>query len=986
MFLRARRISGCFVLGFSAVFFALSSVAGSVNAASPTNLLARPGFEAAESALRATWRALEPGGYDVDREEKHTGNQSIRLAATNKGVGHGATYSLPAKQIETPGSILVSAWSKAKDVSGEKDDAYAIYVDVNYADGTNLHQVTARFDVGTHDWQYAAVVVPVPKPVARFSINLLFRGDHTGTVWFDDVCAAEHRDAMSKYEGSPEAYEIPARVIAMRRRLPGMQEKASLLEKLVNEADSQGLDASMPRVSLAVARVFTPLLAGDASLEVADYPNDMIDFRILGREETVRRIQVLTEFEADQTEKVLDRGIEEARAFVKNPAGPKKTPQQTQPKPITIENGAFACDGKPIFLSGILGLAVRGDAKTIDLAKNLGANLLGPLHVSHACTRGWDQFDDSYFDRQLFPFYREAQSRGFWVSPAMWNYRAPAWLAKIAPDINVENEDKGWFRDALDLDHPLTSRFETMWFTHAASRLKTAPNNFCYSLMGEEWCNPSFRGKHSEPRYQQWLQQKHGDIAALNKAWDTGYKSFQEAAGKDSLATKGGHYDWYRFNEDRLTAYNQAQIDGIKQSDPAGLWTCWPAAGCLVSAPVGGFDPNYGRNREDILLQSSVSGWDGGMFPYESGRSTRRLPESHWAKYNLGWRDDMIYYDFAKSICPEKPVFDPELHSLTSVYHIAPLGVSPDYFRTCLWMEHLHGLGAHLFWWWGRKADGTLVMSECLGGLLTQPQLLESWGKTVLELRRLTEYVVLFPQLERKVRILYSEASAIQDPETYPLQVHDAYEALYFLDYPVGFITEKMVREGKLAECSLLVVPGARFVGDATVAKIREYHKTGGRVVILGKESLTCDEYGNKRDIAAILRKPLQSGSTPEEYSPQLQYLSGSTPEEYAPQLDKALDEVGIRRAVRTVDKQGKIAWGVELRAASKDKKTIVYAINLNREPVEVVIHTKPGARRARELITGQAMQTNRPLILMPRKPVLMDIGDLIAPSKQVVR
>ena len=578
----------------------------------------------------------------------------------------------------------------------------------------------------------------------------------------------------------------------------------------------------------------------------------------------------------------------------------------------------------------------------------------------------------------MFPFYREAQSQGFWVSPALWNYRAPDWLAKIAPDINVQDEDKGWFRDALDLDHPLTARFETMWFKYAASQLKKPANNFCYSLMGEEWCNPSFRGKYTEPRYQDWLKQKHGDIAALNKAWNTSYKDFPEAAGKESLKTKGGHYDWYRFNEDRLTAYNQAQIDGIQQSEPKGLWTCWPAAGCLVSAPVGGFDPQYGRNREDILRQSSVSGWDGGMFPYEAGRSTRRLPESHWAKYNLGWRDDMIYYDFAKSLGPEKPVFDPELHSLTSVYHIAPLGVSADYFRTCLWMEHLHGLGAHLFWWWGRKADGTLHMSECLGGLLTQPQLLESWGRTVLELRRLTEYVALFPQLERKVRILYSEASAIQDPEGYPLQVRDAYEAVYFLDYPAGFITEKMIREGKLAECSLLIVPGAKYVGDETVAKIHEYHKTGGRLVIVGKESLTCDEYGHQRDIAAVLRKPIQFGSTPEAYSPQLDYLTGSTPEEYAPQLDKALEEVGIRRPVRSRDTQGKIAWGVELRAASKDNQTIAYAINLNREPVEVVIQTKPGARRANELITGQTVQTNRPLILMPRRPMLLEIGDVV--------
>ena len=92
----------------------------------------------------------------------------------------------------------------------------------------------------------------------------------------------------------------------------------------------------------------------------------------------------------------------------------------------------------------------------------------------------------------------------------------------------------------------------------------------------------------------------------------------------------------------------------------------------------------------------------------------------------------MIYYDFAKSLCPEKPVFDPELHSLTSVYHIAPLGVSADYFRTCLWMEHLHGLGAHLFWWWGRRAGLIRLPSRSLNWLgrrcMWLAQGLRSWN------------------------------------------------------------------------------------------------------------------------------------------------------------------------------------------------------------------------------------------------------------------
>jgi hypothetical protein len=274
MSVRIRGIGKCVGSAVCLVLLSLSAAANSATAEPPANLLTRPGFEAAEAALKTSWHPFEPGGYEVDRQEKHTGNQSIKLAVATTGVAKGAWYSLPPDQIKTPGSILVSAWSKAQDVAGSKDDAYAIYIDVSYADGTNLHQVTAPYEPGTHDWQYASVVVPVPKMVARFSIHLLFRGDHTGTAWFDDVYAAPYQEGLPKYEGSSEAYEIPARVIDMRRRLPGLQDKTATLEALVNETESKGLDASLPRVSLSVAKVFTPLLAEDASLTGrASWPN-----------------------------------------------------------------------------------------------------------------------------------------------------------------------------------------------------------------------------------------------------------------------------------------------------------------------------------------------------------------------------------------------------------------------------------------------------------------------------------------------------------------------------------------------------------------------------------------------------------------------------------------------------------------------------------------------------------------------------------------
>ena len=945
------------------------------------NLVNKPGFEASEPALKNAWKS-QGSGYVVDRAEKHTGNQSIRLTATGEGEGAVAVCSLPVARIKTPTTLLISGWSKAKDVTGRADGNYAIYIDVNFVDGTSLYGPNVPFSVGSHDWEYRSLKIPLPKPARRVSVFLLLRGKHAGVAWFDDIYAAPCTEGMPRYEGSPLAYVIPREVEEARRKVAVIEEKAATLERLIETAKAKRIPADAQVVSLTVARLFAGFILKDAALDASDYPADMIDFRILGREEALRRIHALPGFEAAQTEEILDRAIGQMQRMIKSPALHVKTPPAGLQR-VCVRDGAFSDGNKPVFISGILGFPLRSDSgPRIETVKALGANLLGPLHISHGCTRGWDAFDESYFEKHVIPVYRAAEAQGMLVNPSLWNYRAPSWLAKLAPDIDLE-EDKGWFRDCMDLNHPLTGRFNRMWFKYAAAQLKALPNNFCYSLMGEEWCHPGFRGKHTAQQYENWLKAKHETIAALNRAWGTSYRDFQEAAAKKTSATKGGHYDrqtlapsgkdqmqarqtrgefydWNAFNEDRLTRFNQSQIDGIKQSDPDGLWTCWPAAGCLVSAPLGGFDPAYGRNREDILRQSSVSGWDGGIFAVEAGRSTRRLPESHWAKYSLGWRDEMIYYDFAKSLCPEKPVFDPELHTLTSVYHISPLGVPADYFRTTLWMEHLHGLGAHLLWWWGRSPEGTPRFGEFLGGLLTQPQLLEVWGHTVLELRRLTDTIALFPQLERRVRIFYSEPSAIHDPKAYPLQVRDAYEALYFLDYPVGFVTERMIREGKLADCALLVIPAAKHVPEDVVARIREYHQRGGRLAVIGNESLRCDEYGNER--------------TPPDFLKEDLHLAGSTPEEYAPQLDKLLDEAGIQRPVRVVGKDGKPVWGVELRTAQKGRKHVVYLINVNKQAVEIMLQAKNAIGRVRDLVTGKPMTLKGPLTLESRKPLLLEL------------
>ena len=772
---------------------------------------------------------------------------------------------------------------------------------ISYLGNMQFHEgkptAVAMFNPGTHDWEYSEVIINPDKRVHSLHLYSFLRRTHEGMAWFDDLYAGEYKGEKEKYVGPASAANLKSSNLI---KCPGFENDGPWIW------ESRG-------------------------------------------------------YQMDR--EITHSGKQSIRCNVNLPGKTSGCKGE-----ILVNQDKIG----PIKISG------WSRAKNVTGKKDAGYSLYIDYRYMSP-NLGWNKFDDSYF-RGILPSYRSAEQQGFFIASCLWEHRAPGWLAKVAPDINV-TANNIWFRNNMDVDHPLSRKFKYNWCNYVASQLKDIPSQFCYSLMGEERCNASFKSTYTAKRYENWLKKKYANIANLNKAWDSSYRDFTQAS--EELACKvtpggkvtnwlsydldneknisrhrGAYYDWHRFNQYRLTSWNQAMIDGIKKADPAALICCWPPAGGLITGPFGTYSRG-GINWEDIITQCSVVGWDGAVIPWEAaeakGGYIREQAQS--AKYNLGWRTEIIYYDFAKSLAPEKPIFDPEWHTVTSFKHLCPIGTPADFLRTALWMEHLHGMGAHLAWYW-QTTPGT---AEFLGGFLTQPQLLNAWGRTMLELRRLIKYITLFPQLERKVRILYSEASSIQEGKAYGDKLSEIYESLYFLDYPVGFITEKMIREGKLKDCALLVIPNCRYVNEETVSAIRAYLAKGGKVAIQGREALLYDEYGKKRDIEDFLARNI--------------YLHGNTPEEYAGQLDKLIDTAGARRTVRALDKAGKNVWGVELRTASHQGRRIVYLINQNKDNCEIMLKT--GRKKARNLVNNQILNIEQPFILKPRMPLLLEIGGI---------
>jgi len=110
----------------------------------------------------------------------------------------------------TPQPIVASAWSRADGVTGGRDSNYALYLDLVYADGSQLWGQAAHFDVGTHDWQRREVTVVPEKPVKSLSFYLLLRG-HGGRAEFRDaeLRVVEAPAGACVFDGVPVVVKTP---------------------------------------------------------------------------------------------------------------------------------------------------------------------------------------------------------------------------------------------------------------------------------------------------------------------------------------------------------------------------------------------------------------------------------------------------------------------------------------------------------------------------------------------------------------------------------------------------------------------------------------------------------------------------------------------------------------------------------------------------------------------------------------------------------
>ncbi|NOX53346.1 MAG: hypothetical protein GXP27_02685 [Planctomycetes bacterium] len=164
-------------------------VAVSTAAEKSPNLVRNPGFE-----TDAGWGFSGPREHiRFDTNQAHSGRRSLRISHPEPVPASGARQPLELNQ-RFARPLLISGWSRAENVSGRADNHYSIWCDVRYVKQKRPGRVDvaamARFETGTHDWQYSEVLLIPERPIKSGAVHALFR-HHAGTVWFDDIQVRE---------------------------------------------------------------------------------------------------------------------------------------------------------------------------------------------------------------------------------------------------------------------------------------------------------------------------------------------------------------------------------------------------------------------------------------------------------------------------------------------------------------------------------------------------------------------------------------------------------------------------------------------------------------------------------------------------------------------------------------------------------------------------------------------------------------------------
>jgi hypothetical protein len=785
----------------------------------------------------------------------------------------------------------------------------------------------------------------------------LLQGDFEFGHWIDGLSGAMNAlDLSSLKQGNLDAYLDSVQrantvyqeyVVAavrdrMKERIAKLATPIATLSKLIDQAETAGLDLSYQRVTLTVAEQFSTFAREDLS------SNDL-------------RIVTRGRWNADWVDSAVSRARDEANALLENPSRNRPVPRYTTGD-VEIKRGAFWQDSRPLFF---VGMGHFGQVrKDIPLFQDYGFNIAQIVVSVSSILKSEDEVNEETIVQLLKTLDNAAKhdvAIDILIEPHGW----PQWAARKYPELMCETHNFLQYK----IDHPKAQSILKKYLAALIPRIAGHPALFSYCLFNE----PSYAdaSPYSHQKFQTWLEARYGNVQTMNRKHGANYASFKAIPlpeGVLSVTTRGEKpnlaaaatdqkpllYAWYRFNQERFSRAHQRVRDSLRAYDPH----------TPVHSKVQGnlFDsyPTFttGIDHEQWALDTDIAGNDNWSYY----RSWTEHDKSIAGKYATNWWRQAMYYDFQRSATAGKPLFNSENHPIEDD---TPTWVAERHIRTVYWQGAIHGQGATTTWVWERGDGATLG-----DNILTRANCTHALGQVALDMLRLGPEINLLQQVTPEIALLVVPAS-IPFSEDYLNAMKGAYEGLHSLGAPVGFVTERQAAQGKMTNFKAIVIPGALRISDATLRHVGDYVAAGGTILVVGN-SFVADEYGNPRDWPEYVQESAERGVAGIAkfgrgtviYRPALNLFDYQ-------QLGEALmHDLGVKRPIRVTDETGRVATGVEYRSTQYKKGYLLNLVNYGTHEIPVRLVGPERIDRITNLLDGERRTAF--LELPPLEPLLL--------------
>jgi hypothetical protein len=726
--------------------------------------------------------------------------------------------------------------------------------------------------------------------------------------------------------------------------------QCAVLQGLIDQARRAGRDTAYPRAALAVVkRVLRFEWVKLQGFEhILGQPSRNVDLPNIELEPSVDLRRCLG---------ILQNAIGDLKS------GKELKVPTTSMKNLTIKGDLFYSGKDPVMLNGPLGWTHMWD--DLDDVLELGFNVMDDEVAASATEfRAVMMKPGTWGEKEAF-FHI---ARGYAPVKSAWKLLEakdaniallfnpsvgyiPDWVYELYPETTYDKPS--WFGKHIDgtfwggyIYAPLESanmrKLMETYYKGIIPLSKDEPRLVLYWLRNEPryWSHTPMYLEQFRAR----MQEKYESVDALNAVWGTSFETFAKAAWPEE-DNKPAWYDWMNFHFDSVTEFFVWQRDQVKKMAPNAVTSNKPQSPFMWLA-----DSETPYRNEDVGIDFEAQAEIYKVPGFDSTQAFNDITDM--VKWHV--EGGCMLLDFYKSVAPNKPLANLEQHQMPPgaaadtppLEYKQPADVVFRFIQLTNWQQFFHGVRLNTFWFWFNKMDA--------GGhrpVVMQPTILYANSKSTLDLRRLAPYVARFPA-RSEIAIYFSKPSLFLDAPNYSPALRQIYAGLYFLDTPIGFVTDKMLSKGIGNHIKLLVIPQAKYVTDEVYRAIEAYAQSGRRLVIMGSLSLTYDEKNQPRQIGSLLELPNVSiQQTTQEVKQTWQAF------------DSLLDESGIERPVRVTDSAGRPVWKVECRTVQDGDRRLVYLINMSREAQEVSLKTAVAIGRARDLITEEPVSVDALLL-----------------------